>query len=44
VVWGYWNAAGMTEAAVVTILMITAFSPLIVLFWMFGRRSQVAAR
>lgn len=44
VVWSYWNTAGTTEAAVVTLLMITAFSPLIVLFWMFGRRSLVAAR
>ncbi len=43
VVWGYWNAAGMTEASVVTMLMIAAFSPLIVVFWMFGRRSQVAS-
>lgn len=42
VVWGYWNAAGMTEAAVVTILMIVAFSPLIVLFWMFGRQSLIS--
>ncbi len=44
IVWSYWNASGMTEASVITILMVVSFSPLIVLFWMFGRRSQVTAR
>lgn len=43
VVWSYWNAAGMTEAAVVTLLMIGLFSPLIVLFWRFGRQSGFAS-
>jgi len=41
VVWGYWNNAGMTEASMVTVLMILLFSPLLVLFWRFGRRSGV---
>ncbi|MCH7913308.1 MAG: hypothetical protein IH856_09795 [Deltaproteobacteria bacterium] len=44
VIWSYWTATGVTEASVVTMLMIAAFSPLIVLFWAFGRRSQLAAR
>ena len=43
VVWGYWNAAGMTEASVVTLLMILLLSPLLVLFWRFGRRSGLVA-
>ena len=43
VVWSYWNAAGMTEASMVTILMITLFSPLLIVFWRFGRRSGMAS-
>jgi iron(III) transport system permease protein len=43
VVWSYWNAAGMTEASMVTIIMITLFSPLLVAFWRFGRQSGVAS-
>lgn len=39
VVWGYWNNAGMTEASMVTMLMILLFSPLLIVFWRFGRRS-----
>jgi len=42
VVWSYWNGAQMTEASVVTTLMILVFSPLLFLFWIFGRRSAVA--
>jgi iron(III) transport system permease protein len=44
VVWSYWNAAGMTEASVVTTLMILIFSPLLVIFWIFGRRSAIASQ
>lgn len=44
VVWSYWNAAGMTEASVVTTLMILFFSPLLLLFWIFGRRSALAGQ
>ena len=44
VVWSYWAAAGMTEASVVTTLMILFFSPLLLLFWIFGRRSALAER
>jgi iron(III) transport system permease protein len=43
VVWSYWNAAGMTEASMVTIIMITLFSPLLVAFWRFGRQSGVGS-
>lgn len=39
VVWSFWNAEGMAQASMVTILMIALFSPLLVLFWRFGRRS-----
>lgn len=44
VVWSYWNAAGMTEASVVTTLMILVFSPLLIVFWMFGRRSAITSQ
>ena len=43
IVWSYWNAAGMTEASMVTVLMIALFSPLLVVFWRFARRSGMAA-
>jgi iron(III) transport system permease protein len=43
VVWSYWNAAGMTEASMVTIIMITLFSPLLVVFWRFGRQGGMAS-
>ena len=42
VVWSYWAAAGMTEASVVTTLMILFFTPLLLLFWIFGRRSALS--
>jgi len=44
VVWSYWNAAGMTQASVVTTLMILIFSPLLVIFWIFGRRSAITSQ
>lgn len=43
VVWSYWNNAGMTEASMVTLIMILLFSPLLVLFWRFGRRGGLMA-
>ena len=43
IVWSYWNAAGMTEASMLTIIMIALFSPLLALFWRFGRRSGMAS-
>lgn len=43
IVWSYWNAAGMTEASMLTMIMITLFSPLLFLFWRFGRRSGMAS-
>lgn len=43
IVWSYWNAAGMTEASMLTVIMIALFSPLLVLFWRFGRRSGIAS-
>ena len=44
VVWSYWAAAGITEASVVTTLMILFFTPLLLLFWIFGRRSALSAQ
>lgn len=43
IVWSYWNAAGMTEASMLTIIMIALFSPFLALFWRFGRRSGMAS-
>ena len=44
VVWSYWSAAGMTQASVVTTLMILVFSPLLIIFWLFGRRSAISSQ
>jgi len=33
----------MTEASMVTLVMITLFSPLLVIFWRFGRQSGMAS-
>lgn len=43
IVWSYWSAAGMTEASMLTIIMIALFSPLLALFWRFGRRGAMAS-
>ncbi len=41
VIWSYWSAGGPNKAAAVTLLMTLAVTPLLVLFWWFGRRSRV---
>lgn len=43
IVWSYWNAAGTTEASMLTVIMIVLFSPLLFLFWRFGRRSGMTS-
>jgi iron(III) transport system permease protein len=44
VIWSYWYAGGMNKASAVTLLMTLLLAPLIVAFWWFGRRSQVAGQ
>lgn len=39
IVWSYWRHAGLTEASVITLLVLAVFCPLLVLFWRFARRS-----
>lgn len=41
IVWSYWRHAGLTEASVITLLMVVVFFPLLVLFWRFARRSAL---
>ncbi len=43
VVWSYWFAGAQPRAAAVTLLMTAAVLPLLVVFWWFGRRSEVQA-
>jgi iron(III) transport system permease protein len=42
VIWSYWYAGTINKAAAVTLLMTVVLAPLILLFWWFGRRSQVS--
>jgi len=44
VIWSYWYGGGINKASAVTLLMTLVLTPLILLFWWFGRRSHVAAR
>jgi iron(III) transport system permease protein len=41
VIWSYWYSGGVNKASAVTLLMTLVLTPLILLFWWFGRRSQV---
>ncbi|MGB7951598.1 MAG: iron ABC transporter permease [Candidatus Binatia bacterium] len=38
VIWSYWFSGATTEAAAVTLLMTLVLTPLILIFWWFGRR------
>jgi iron(III) transport system permease protein len=42
VVWSYWFAGGMTEAAAITLLQTVVLTPLVVMYWWIGRRGAVA--
>ena len=44
VIWSYWYAGGINKASAVTLLMTLVLTPLILVFWWFGRRSQVAVQ
>jgi iron(III) transport system permease protein len=44
VIWSYWYAGGINKASAVTLLMTLVLTPLILIFWWFGRRSQVSVQ
>jgi iron(III) transport system permease protein len=44
VVWSYWFSGNRNVAAAVTLIMTAALVPLIIIFWWFGRRSQLENR
>lgn len=41
VIWSYWFSGAINQAAAVTLLMTLALTPLILVFWWFGRRQIV---
>jgi iron(III) transport system permease protein len=43
VIWSYWYGGTINKASAVTLVMTLVLTPLILLFWWFGRRSQVSA-
>ncbi|HWP57812.1 MAG TPA: iron ABC transporter permease [Candidatus Acidoferrales bacterium] len=42
VIWSYWFSGATTQAAAVTLLMTAVLTPLILIFWWFGRRQVMA--
>jgi iron(III) transport system permease protein len=42
VIWSYWNSGAFNKAAAVTLLMTAVLTPLILIFWWFGRRQLIA--
>lgn len=42
VIWSYWYGGTLNKASAVTLLMTVVLAPLILLFWWFGRRSNVS--
>ena len=44
VVWSYWYSGGINKASAVTLVMTLVLTPLILVFWWFGRRSQVSVQ
>ena len=43
IVWGRWTQGAPTSAAAITVLMMVALFPLMVVFWRFARRSRLSA-
>jgi iron(III) transport system permease protein len=41
VIWSYWFSGAINQAAAVTLLMTLVLTPLILVFWWFGRRQLV---
>jgi iron(III) transport system permease protein len=44
VIWSYWQSSATNLAAGVTLVMTALLTPLILLFWWFGRKSFMSAR
>lgn len=42
VIWSYWFSGAINQAAAVTLLMTAVLTPLILIFWWFGRRQMMA--
>jgi iron(III) transport system permease protein len=40
-IWSFWAAGGRNQAAAVTLVMTALLVPLVLIFWWFGRRSDV---
>lgn len=43
IVWGRWTQGSPTSAAAITVLMMLAFIPLLLISWRFARRSRISA-
>ena len=43
IVWGRWTMGAPTAAAAITVLMLVAFLPLLVISWRFARKSRLSA-
>lgn len=43
IVWGRWTQGAPTSAAAITVMMMVALFPLMVISWRFARRSRIAA-
>jgi iron(III) transport system permease protein len=41
VIWQYWFSGAINRAAAVTLLMTLVLTPLVLIFWWFGRRQLV---
>ena len=41
VIWSYWFSGAINEASAVTLLMTAVLTPLILVFWWFGRRQMI---
>lgn len=41
VIWSYWYSGAINQAAAVTLLMTLVLTPLILVFWWFGRRQMM---
>jgi len=40
-IWSFWAAGGRNQAAAVTLVMTALLVPLVLIFWWFGRRSDI---
>ena len=42
VIWSYWNSGATNLAAAVTLIMTLVLTPLVLMFWWFGRKSMMS--